>query len=448
MPKKTAGATGRSGAAGRSGGTGRGMTMAEKMLARHAGKASVAPGDLIDVRADIVMANDITGPLAIKEFNKIGVTRVFDPQKVVFVSSHFTPARDIQSAQMAAVFRHFAREQDLVYYEIGRGGIEHVVLPEQGIVVPGQVIVGGDSHTCTYGALGTFATGMGSTDIAVAMATGEVWMRVPETIRFVFHGQRQPWVSAKDLILQTIGTIGVDGARNAVMEYAGEAIADLSIEGRLTMANMAIEAGADAGIFPVDAKTLAYVEGRAKWPYEVVESDPNATFARTYEFDVSPLEPMVACPYEPGNVKPVSQVDRDPIDQVFIGSCTNNRIEDLRVVASLLKGHTIHRDIRCIIIPGSVTVQRQAMQEGLYEIFQDAEAVIAPPGCGPCLGGSMGVLGANERCVSTSNRNFRGRMGHRDAQVYLASPAVAAASAIMGRVASPTEIMEREAVHA
>jgi 3-isopropylmalate/(R)-2-methylmalate dehydratase large subunit len=423
-----------------------GSTMAEKMLASHAGRAKVEAGEMIDVKVDIVMANDITGPLAIKEFRKIGIDRVFDPKRVIFVSSHFTPAKDIQSAQQAGIMRKFAREQEAVYFEIGRGGIEHVVLPEQGLVVPGQVVVGGDSHTCTYGALGCFATGMGSTDVAAALATGEVWMRVPPTIKFVYHGERPPWVSAKDMILQTIGRIGVEGGRGAVMEFTGEAIAGLSMEGRLTMANMAIEAGADAGLFPVDEKTLSYVKERAKWPYEVVASDPDAHYIEVHEFDVSQMEPMVACPYDPANIKPVSQVDRDPIDQVFIGSCTNNRIEDLRIVAGLLRGHKIHPDIRCIIIPGSVDVQRQAMREGLLEVFQDAEAVIAPPGCGPCLGGYMGVLGPGERAVSTSNRNFRGRMGHRDAEVYLASPAVAAASALLGRVASPAEIVREEAL--
>jgi 3-isopropylmalate/(R)-2-methylmalate dehydratase large subunit len=422
----------------------RGATMAEKILARHAGKRRVTPGEMIDVRADIVMANDITGPIAVKEFEKIGVERVFDPQRVIFVSSHFTPAKDIQSANQASIFRTFARAQQLRYYEVGRGGIEHVVLPEQGLVVPGQVVVGGDSHTCTYGALGCFATGMGSTDVAAAMATGAVWMRVPATMKLVYHGQRQPWVSAKDIILQTIGAIGVDGARNLVMEFSGEAITDLSVEGRLTMANMAIEAGADAGLFPVDAKTLAYVEPRAQWPFAVIASDPDATYAQVHEFDISEMESMVACPFEPGNVKPVSQVDKKPIDQVFIGSCTNNRIEDLRIVAEILRGHTIHPDIRCIIIPGSVEVERQALREGLTEVFQNANAAISTPGCGPCLGGYMGVLGAGERCVSTSNRNFRGRMGHRDAEVYLASPAVAAASALLGRVASPAEVMRTE----
>ncbi len=423
-----------------------GFTMAEKILARHAGKATVEAGELIDVQVDLVMANDITAPLAIKEFEKIGVERVFDPARVVFVSSHFTPAKDIQSAQQASIMRKFARAQGTVYYEIGRGGIEHVVLPEQGLVVPGQVVVGGDSHTCTYGALGCFATGMGSTDIAVALATGEVWMRVPATMKFVYYGKRQPWVSAKDMILQTIGAIGVDGARYSAMEFTGEAVTGLSVEGRLTMANMAIEAGAKAGLFPVDEQTLAYLEPRAKWPYEVIASDPDARYTQTFEFDVSTMEPMVACPFEPSNIKPVSQVDRKPIDQVFIGSCTNNRIEDLRVVAGILRGHKIHPDIRCIVIPGSVEVERQALREGLIEVFQDAEAVISTPGCGPCLGGYMGVLGPGERAVSTSNRNFRGRMGHRDAEVYLASPAVAAASAILGRVASPAEIVREEVV--
>lgn len=421
-----------------------GYTMAEKLLARHAGRDTVSAGELIDVAVDVVMANDITAPLAIKEFEKIGVDRVFDPARVIFVSSHFTPAKDIQSAQQAGIMRRFAREQGTVYFEIGRGGIEHVVLPEQGFVVPGQVVVGGDSHTCTYGALGCFATGMGSTDIAAALATGEVWMRVPETLKFVYTGKRQPWVSAKDIILQTIGRIGVDGARYAAMEFSGEAISDLSVEGRLTMANMAIEAGAKAGLFPVDEKTLAYVQPRAKWPYEVIASDEDARYGEVFEFDVSGMEPMVACPYEPSNIKPVSQVDRKPLDQVFIGSCTNNRIEDLRIVAEILNGRKIHPDIRCIIIPGSVTVERQALREGLIEIFQDAEAVVSTPGCGPCLGGYMGVLGSGERAVSTSNRNFRGRMGHRDAEVYLASPAVAAASAVLGRVASPAELVREE----
>ena len=421
-----------------------GFTMAEKILARHAGKPTVEAGELIDVRVDLVMANDITAAPAIKAFDEIGVERVFDPARVVFVSSHFTPAKDIASAQQAGIMRKFARAQGTIYFEIGRGGIEHVVLPEQGLVVPGQVVVGADSHTCTYGALGCFATGMGSTDVAVALATGEVWMRVPTTMQFVYYGKRQPWVSAKDMILQTIGAIGVDGARYSAMEFTGEAIGDLSVEGRLTMANMAIEAGAKAGLFPVDEKTLAYVEPRAKWPYEVVASDPDARYTQVFEFDVSQMEPMVACPFDPSNIKPVSQVDREPIEQVFIGSCTNNRIEDLRIVAQILRGHKIHPDIRCIIIPGSVEVQRLALREGLLEVFQDAEAVISTPGCGPCLGGYMGVLGPGERAVSTSNRNFRGRMGHRDAEVYLASPAVAAASAILGRVASPAELVREE----
>lgn len=421
-----------------------GATMTEKILARHAGKARVEPGELIDVRVDLVMANDITAPLAVNEFRKIGVERVFDPQRVVFVSSHFTPAKDIQSAQQAGVMRKFAREQQTRFYEVGRGGIEHVVLPEKGLVVPGQVIVGADSHTCTYGGVGAFATGMGSTDIAAALATGEAWMRVPPTIKFVYNGKRPAWVSGKDMILHTIGQIGVDGARYRAMEFTGEAIADLTMEGRLTMANMAIEAGAKAGIFPVDDKTLAYVNARAQWPYEVEASDHDAQYAQVFEFDVSKMEPTVACPYDPANIKPISQVDRDPIDQVFIGSCTNNRIEDLRIVADILRGRTIHPNIRCIIIPGSVDVERQALREGLIEVFQQAEAVVSTPGCGPCLGGYMGVLGPGERAVSTSNRNFRGRMGHRDAEVYLASPAVAAASALMGRIASPAEVLKEQ----
>ncbi len=351
-----------------------GSTMAEKLLARHSGRDRVFAGDLIDVRADVVMANDVTGPLAIKAFEQIGMDRVFDPRRVIFVSSHFTPAKDIQTAQQATIFRGFAREQGIHYFEIGRGGIEHVVLPEQGLVVPGQVVIGGDSHSCTYGALGCYGTGMGSTDIGVAMATGEVWMRVPATIRLVYHGARQPWVSAKDIILQTIGTIGVDGARNMVMEFAGEAISALTIEGRMTMANMAIEAGADAGLFAVDEKTLAYVEPRAQWPYGgrgtaiPTRPMPQPTISTSRRWSRwSPAHSSRAMS------RPVSRVERDPIDQVFIGSCTNNRIEDLRVVAEILRGRTIHPDIRCIIIPGSMEVERQALREGLLEIFLDGE---------------------------------------------------------------------------
>ena len=416
------------------------MTLAEKILAAHCGKERVSPGELISVRVDLVLANDITAPLAIKEFRRIGVDRVFDPQKVVMVPDHFVPNKDIASAEQAKMMREFALEQGLVYFEVGEMGIEHVILPEKGLVLPGDVVIGADSHTCTYGALGAFATGMGSTDVASAMATGEIWMKVPPTIKFVYHGELRKWVSGKDLILYTIGDIGVDGALYAAMEFSGEAITGLSMDSRFTMANMAVEAGGKAGIFCVDGKTLDYVKSRAKRAYTVYEPDEEAAYSRIIEYDASRIEPQVAFPHLPSNTRPISQVGDIEIDQVVIGSCTNGRIEDLITAAEVLQGRKVNKRVRCIIIPGSREVYLEALKRGLIETFIESGAVVSTPTCGPCLGGYMGVLAAGERCVSTTNRNFVGRMGSPESEVYLANPAVAAASAILGRIGGPREV--------
>ncbi|NQT48067.1 MAG: 3-isopropylmalate dehydratase large subunit [Chloroflexi bacterium] len=417
------------------------MTLAEKILAAHAGKGTVTPGELINVKVDLVLSNDITAPIAIREFERIGVKNVFDPRKVVMVPDHFTPNKDIASAEQAKLMREFAVEQGLVYFEVGKMGIEHVLLPEQGLVLPGDVIIGADSHTCTYGAVGAFATGMGSTDIASAMACGEIWMKVPPTIKFGYHGRLPKWVGGKDLVLHTIGDIGVDGALYSVMEFTGEAIESLSMDGRFTMANMAIEAGAKAGIFRVDSKTLEYVEPRAKRTYEIYHTDEDAGYASVIDYDVSTLEPQVAFPHLPSNSKPISQVGTVEIDQVVIGSCTNGRLEDLRIAVEVLKGRQVNPRIRCIIIPGSQQVYLDAMREGLIESFILSGAAVSTPTCGPCLGGHMGVLAVGERCVATTNRNFVGRMGSPESEVYLAGPAVAAASAILGRIAGPEEVV-------
>ena len=416
------------------------MTLAEKILAAHCGKERVSPGELISVRVDLVLANDITAPLAIKEFRRIGVDRVFDPQKVVMVPDHFVPNKDIASAEQAKMMREFALEQGLVYFEVGEMGIEHVILPEKGLVLPGDVVIGADSHTCTYGALGAFATGMGSTDVASAMATGEIWMKVPPTIKFVYHGELRKWVSGKDLILYTIGDIGVDGALYAAMEFSGEALDNLSMDSRFTMANMAVEAGGKAGIFCVDGKTLDYVKSRAKRAYTVYEPDEEAAYSRIIEYDASRIEPQVAFPHLPSNTKPISQVGDIEIDQVVIGSCTNGRIEDLITAAEVLQGRKVNKRVRCIIIPGSREVYLEALRRGLIETFIESGAVVSTPTCGPCLGGHMGVLAAGERCVSTTNRNFVGRMGSPESEVYLANPAVAAASALLGKIVGPEEV--------
>jgi 3-isopropylmalate/(R)-2-methylmalate dehydratase large subunit len=416
------------------------LTLAEKILAVHSGKDKVSPSEFINVRVDLVLSNDITAPLAIKEFNRLGINKVYDPKKIVMVPDHFCPNKDILSAEQAKTMREFAHQYNLVYFEVGRMGIEHVLLPEQGLVLPGEVVVGADSHTCTYGALGAFATGMGSTDIAVAMATGEIWMKVPPTTTFVYKGKLGKWVGGKDLILYTIGDIGVDGALYSVMEFTGEAINALTMDGRFTMANMAIEAGAKAGIFRVDSETKKYVKPRANRPYQVYQPDEDAEYTRTIEYDVSRIEPQVAMPHLPSNVKPISQLGNIKIDQAVIGSCTNGRLDDLRLAATILKGKQVSPEVRCIIIPGTQQVYLDALHEGLIETFIKAGAAVSTPTCGPCLGGYMGVLAAGECCVSTTNRNFVGRMGSPQSEVYLAGPAIAAASAIVGRIASPEEI--------
>jgi 3-isopropylmalate/(R)-2-methylmalate dehydratase large subunit len=419
------------------------LTLAEKTLAFHADKKRVSPGEFLNVRVDLILANDITAPIAIREFKRLGVKQVFDPKKIVMVPDHFVPNKDVASAEQVRLMRDFAREQKTIYFEVGETGIEHVLLPEQGLVLPGDLVIGADSHTCTYGALGAFATGMGSTDIAAAMATGDIWMKVPPTIKFIYHGRLGKWVSGKDLILYTIGNIGVDGALYSVMEFTGEAIDTLSMDSRFTMANMAIEAGAKAGIFGVDDKTLDYVKSRARRPYKVYEADRDAEYARVIEYDVADIEPQVALPHSPANTKAVSQVKDIEINQAVIGSCTNGRLEDLEIAAKILKGKKVHPGVRCIVIPSTPQIYLDALTKGLIEIFIRAGAVVSPPTCGPCLGGHMGVLGDGERAISTTNRNFVGRMGSLKSEVYLSNPAVAAASAIMGRIISPGEVSQK-----
>ncbi len=420
-----------------------GQTMAEKILAKAAGKKEVFPGELINARIDMALGNDITAPVAISEFGKIGVKRVFDKERIALIPDHFTPNKDIQSAEQVKLMRRFARQQEIVhYYEVGRMGVEHALLPELGLVLPGEVVVGADSHTCTYGALGAFATGVGSTDLAAVMATGELWFKVPPTIRIVFQGRLSPWVSGKDLILYTIGQLGVDGARYAALEFTGPVISELNMDARFSISNMAIEAGAKAGLIPPDDVTRQYLEGRASRSYEIVLGDEDAPVLQEFNWDVENLEPQVSAPFSPANARPVSHVAGTEIDQVVIGSCTNGRIEDLRQAAALLKGRKVHPRVRLIIIPATQAVYLQAMREGLLEIFAEAEAAISTPTCGPCLGGHMGILAEGEVAVATTNRNFVGRMGHRQSQVYLAGPAVAAASAVAGVIAHPRELGE------
>ena len=417
------------------------MTITEKILAAHAGKDSVEPGELIMARLDVVLANDITAPIGIEEFRKAGAEHVFDKDKVVLVADHFVPNKDIKSAQQCKMMRDFAREQGLKnYFDVGQMGIEHALLPEQGLVLPGDAVLGADSHTCTYGAVGAFATGVGSTDFAAAMITGEAWFKVPESMKFIYYGQRQKWVSGKDLILYTIGDIGVDGALYRAMEFTGETIARLSMDSRLTMCNMAIEAGGKSGIVPPDEITLEYVKSRASREFTIYESDSDAEYCDVREYDVSRIELQVAFPYKPENSKPIGEVGDIPIDQVVVGSCTNGRMEDLRIAAEVLKGKKVHSDVRLIVIPATQSIYLQALYEGLIEVFIEAGGVVSTPTCGPCLGGYMGVLAEGERCISTTNRNFRGRMGHPDSEVYLSGPAVAAASAVLGRIGSPEEV--------
>jgi 3-isopropylmalate/(R)-2-methylmalate dehydratase large subunit len=419
-----------------------GMTITEKILAAHAGLEVVEPGQLINAKLDVVLGNDITAPVAIKEFKRAGRSEVFDKERVVIVPDHFTPNKDIKSAEQAKVLKEFAKEQKLTnYFEVGRMGIEHCLLPEQGLVGPGEVIIGADSHTCTYGALGAFATGVGSTDMAAGMALGEAWFKVPESIKFIYHGQKDEWVCGKDFILYTIGKIGVDGARYQAMEFTGEAIDALSMDSRFTMSNMAIEAGGKNGIIAPDEITEDYIKGRSKKVFKLYCSDDDAKYVRVIDINVGEIEPQVAFPHLPENTKGISEAGRVLVDQVVIGSCTNGRMEDLRVAAGLLKGKQVHPELRLIVIPGTQRIYLQAMKEGLLEIFVNAGAVVSTPTCGPCLGGHMGILAEGERAVATTNRNFVGRMGHPKSEVYLSGPAVAAASAIKGRLASPQEVL-------
>lgn len=417
-----------------------GKTILEKILGTHLG-SDIEPGQLIECPLDIALGNDVTTPLAIKEFRKAGARKVFNREKVVLVNDHFAPNRDIKSANQCKFVRDFAKEQGIVnFFDVGRMGIEHALLPEKGLVLPGDVIIGADSHTCTYGALGAFATGVGSTDLAAAMITGKCWFKVPESIKFIYYGRLNEWVSGKDLILYTIGQIGVDGALYKAMEFTGETIRGLPISSRLTMSNMAIEAGGKAGIIAPDEITLTYVKQRAGREFKVYQSDEDAAYSETYEYDCSKIEPQVAFPHLPSNTKPISEVGQVDIDQVVLGSCTNGRLDDLRIAAKVLKGHKAHKDVRLIVIPATQRIYRQALKEGLLDIFIEAEAAVSTPTCGPCLGGHMGILAAGEKAIATTNRNFVGRMGDPKSEVYLANPAIAAASAVLGRIGSPEEL--------
>jgi len=417
------------------------MTITEKILAKHAGLESVAPGDLIEAKVDLAFAHDFTAPIAIDVFRKIGAPKVFDRKRVVLVADHFVPNKDIASAEQAKYMRTFAREQQLeYYYEVGEAGIGHVLLPEQGLVVPGQLIIGADSHTCAYGALGAFSTGVGSTDFAAVMTTGEIWLRVPPTIRIEYTGTLRPLVGGKDLILSLIGLIGVEGALYSALEFTGEVIRGLSMPHRFAMANMAIEAGAKNGIMEPDDTTAAFVKGRARWEPVFLKSDAGAAYEKTIVIDVSSLEPQIAFPPSPANVRPVSEAKGITLDQVFIGSCTNGWLEDLRDAAGVLKGRKKTAGLRLIVIPASPTILKEAMKEGIIETFLEAGAVIGPPCCGPCLGGHMGILASGERALATTNRNFIGRMGHPKSEVYLSNPFIAAASAVLGRIGSPDEL--------
>lgn len=419
------------------------MTIAEKILAAHAGLDEVVPGQLIECRLDVVHANDITAPIAIDVCRQVSDT-VFDPARVVLVPDHYTPNKDIKSAEQARRVREFAREQAIEhYYEIGCVGIEHALLPEKGVVVPGDLTIGADSHTCTYGALGAFSTGMGSTDVGVAFATGSAWFKVPESIKFVLEGELAPDASAKDLILHVIGMIGVDGALYQVMEFTGPGAATISMEGRLTICNMAIEAGAKAGIFAVDDVTRDYVAARAERPWTEYQSDEDARYARVVHVDLADIRPTVSLPHLPSNTAPAADCNGLCIDQVVIGSCTNGRIEDMRKAADVLRGRVVSPKVRCIVIPATQEIYRQCIHEGLMDVFLDANCAISTPTCGPCLGGHMGVLASGERCVATTNRNFIGRMGAKDSEVILASPAVAAASAVAGYVCTPGQLEAR-----
>lgn len=417
------------------------MTMAEKILAAHAGLEEVVPGQLIECNLDLVLSNDVTAPIAIKEFKKIGVEKVFDPTKIALVPDHYVPNKDIKSAEQAKMTRDFAREQGIThYYEVGCMGVEHALLPEQGVVGAGDLIIGADSHTCTYGALGAFSTGVGSTDAAVGYATGKAWFKVPESLLFNVEGELRPGVTGKDIILHIIGMIGVDGALYQAMEFRGSAIEGLTMDERLSISNMAIEAGGKAGLIPVDDVTRKYMDGRTERPYTEYHSDPDAVYTKVYNIDAQDIVPTVAFPHLPSNTRPASEARDIVIQQSVIGSCTNGRIEDMRQAAAVLKGHKVHRDVRCIIIPATQQVYRQCIKEGLMDIFLDANCAVSTPTCGPCLGGYMGILAAGERSIATTNRNFVGRMGDPTSEVYLSSPAVAAASAVLGHIGLPEDL--------
>lgn len=415
-----------------------GMTMTQKILADHAGLDSVCAGQLIEARLDMVLGNDVTSPVAINEMNKFGKSSVFDKTRIALVMDHFTPNKDIQSAENCKQVREFAKKNDILhYYDVGNMGIEHALLPEQGIVTCGDCVIGADSHTCTYGALGAFSTGVGSTDMAAGMVTGKAWFKVPSAIKVVITGKKAPCISGKDIVLHLIGLIGVDGALYKSLEFTGDGIKELSMDDRLCISNMAIECGAKNGIFPVDDVTLDYVNGRSRREYKIYKADDDAEYDSVVEIDISKLKPTVACPHLPENTKTVDELDKIEIDQVVIGSCTNGRIEDMRTAAEILKGKKVAKGVRCIVIPATQSVYLQCIKEGLAEIFVEAGAIVSTPTCGPCLGGHMGILASGEVAVSTSNRNFVGRMGHTKSKIYLASPAVAAASAVAGYIADP-----------
>jgi 3-isopropylmalate/(R)-2-methylmalate dehydratase large subunit len=417
------------------------MTITEKILAHHSNRARVSPGDLIEVRIDMALANDITAPLAIQVFNEIGNPEVFDREKIALIPDHFTPNKDINSAQQAKLMREFAIHHNIThYYELGQGGIEHIILPEKGLVIPGDLIIGADSHTCTYGALGAFSSGVGSTDLGVIMATGKTWLKVPPTIKIEYEGELSPWVRGKDLILFTLGTLGVDGATYRALEFSGSVIRGLSMAQRFTMTNMAVEAGAKNGIIEPDEITLAFVAQRSHRSPLVCTSDPGADYEKVIKIKVDELEPHIAFPHSPANVRPLSRVGDIRLDQVFIGSCTNGWLEDLRDAAAVLKGKTVSKGVRLIVLPGSQRIFREAIKEGIIQTLLDAGAVIGPPSCGPCLGGHLGILAEGERALSTTNRNFIGRMGHPKSEVYLASPVIAAASAVLGSIGGPEEL--------
>ncbi len=418
-----------------------GMTMSQKILAKHAGLDTVTAGQLIEANVDLVHGNDITAPVAIREMKKLNKKEVFDQEKVVFVMDHFVPNKDITSAKCTQMCRNFAKEQGLKnYFDVGKMGIEHALIPEQGLIVAGELSVGADSHTCTYGALGAFSTGVGSTDMAAAMATGKLWFKVPAAIKVNLVGKLNKWVSGKDVILHLIGEIGVDGALYQSLEFTGPGVSELTMDDRFTICNMAIEAGGKNGIFPVDEKTVAYMEAHSQKPYTAYEADPDAEYAREVTIDLSTLKSTISFPHLPENTHEIGSFEEITIDQSVIGSCTNGRIQDIREAAEILKGRKVAENVRCIVIPATQDIYLQAMEEGLVKIFIEAGAVVSTPTCGPCLGGYMGILAPHERCISTTNRNFVGRMGDTTSEIYLASPAVAAASAVTGRISSPEEL--------